>query len=146
MLMQELRTKNSDWMAELMSGDTHAHMAVDPMKVATVPWEEKMKPLTWEEIQVCWQRLHHDRRERANDLNELAAILLSMCDRGYIVYDGIHGGAVHKIFPAAASQLFFLKDSPSDVDFMLHTWDKQLEKFAPVVLEAVWNMRQSRRP
>lgn len=128
-LMIKLRDKNESWMSTLQTGGI-----ADPKKVAAEKWETQLQPLTWEEVRSAWARCCQSEEgtdaakdDCATDMNALQLKLFELWDRGYLVCNNIADGAPHEVYPAAAAQLFFLRDGPGALELWWSTWDLRVK-------------------
>jgi len=115
-VLTEILTNNDIMMASLRTDG-----ALDPRKVATVPWERSFKPLPWEEVKKCWMRQQEAAGKECANFNQLKEEVLGLCDVGLLAYDEMTAdGVPAHVYPHAVVQLF------------LHTGDARL---------AIWDIQ-----
>jgi hypothetical protein len=130
-LMGRIRDVNAEMMAALLTDGL-----LDPAKVATVPWEAALQPVSWEDIQHCWSVVHAGSVDKSHDLAELQRALFGMSDRGYVVYGDLVNGVPHAIYPTSAAALFVLSgasDQRALDQRTLATWNARLKAFVSEV-------------
>lgn len=110
---------------DVMMASLRTDGALDPRKVATVPWESTFKPLPWVEVKKCWMR-QQEAAGKECDFNQLQEEVLGLCDVGYLVYDELTAeGVPAHVYPAAVAQLFLHSAAPSTGGALLAMWDIQ---------------------
>jgi hypothetical protein len=102
-LLARMVVENRGLCEQLLTRSGH----IDAAKVASVPWEEEFKPLTWRQVEDEFRRLVASGAVSAGTGRSphIAMLLYRACDRGYLAYHGIQQGLPRHIYPFALSDV-----------------------------------------
>jgi hypothetical protein len=102
--------------------------------VASTPWEAEFQPLSWQVVQDEWDRLVHDGVIENPSLGRgagLSILIYNLCDKGWLLYDGICNCMPMTIYPCAVSDVVIEHIGADSVRSFLSVWD--------ITAEKVWN-------
>lgn len=100
---------------------------LDLNAVASATWEAQFQPLTWHAVEEEWARLVADdgviERRDAN----LTHLVYALCDKGWLLYDGIDVCAPRRVYPCAVIDVVREHLGTDAVREAFATWDIKAE-------------------